>query len=177
MSWDQFLVENGFGHTEFRCPSISKSQQKRRKFSVSECFVLRHGTIPRETNDSQLVLSKDLGANVIEGKPMSMGGHSVNLQLIQVVKIPTQKLERLVLSQNTNSILFERLKPNPRESYFVCASQFTRSMATIVAPATIQQLENPLAQIISFDENMFPNTEIDPHNESNQHSYEKKPCD
>ena len=172
------MDENGFGHAEFWPPSISKSRQKRSKFYVSEAFVLRHGAIPRETNDSQPVLSKDLGANVIEGKPMSMGGHSVNLQLIRVVKIPTQKLERLVLSQNTDSILFERLKPNPRESYFVCASQFTRSMATIVAPATIQQqLENPLVQIISFDENMFPNTEISPHNESNQHSYEKKPCD
>ena len=121
MSWDQFLDENGFGHTEFWPPSISKSRQKRRKFYVSEAFVLRHGAIPRETNDSQPVLSNDLGDNVIEDKPMSMGGRSVNSQLIQLLKIPTQNLERLVLSQNIDSILFERLKPNPRESYFVCA--------------------------------------------------------
>ena len=102
---------------------------------------------------------------------MSIGGHSINLHLVHVIKIPTQNLERLDMSQNADSIMFDRLKPNPRESVFVCAHRFTRRMTTVVTPTMIQQQrENPLVDIISDDENMFPNTEIAPHNESNKHS-------
>ena len=70
MSWDQFLVENGFGHTEYWPPSISNSRQKRRKSFVSESSTLNLGAISKEINDSQHALSKNLGANMVEGNPM-----------------------------------------------------------------------------------------------------------
>ena len=74
--------------------------------------------------------------------------------------------------QNVDSILFDGLKPKPRESVFVFARRFTTSMTTIVTPPTIQQQrENPLVDIVSNDENMFPNHEIAHDNECNEHSY------
>ena len=72
------MVENGFGHTEYWPPTTSKSRQKRRKFYVSEAFVLKPGANPKELKDSQSNLLKYLGANVIEGNPMSISVGYVN---------------------------------------------------------------------------------------------------
>ena len=137
-NWDQFLVDNGFGHTEFWPPAMFKSWEKRRKLFFSEASVLKPSANPQEINYIQPSLSKDLGANMIEGNPMSMSGGFVDLQPVQVVKIPTQNPKRLVMSQNIDSILFDGLKPKPRESVSICAHRFTRSMTTIVITTMIQ---------------------------------------
>ena len=90
-----------------------------------------------------------------------MGGISIVSQPVQIDDIPTQKPDTFVKSQNEDSIMFNELKPKQRDSISVIAWRFTRSMATIVIPANFQQQkETPLVEIVSEDENMFPNHEI-----------------
>ena len=77
--------------------------------------------------------------------------------------------------QNTDSILFNGFKPKAIDSVYVCAHLFTMSMTMIATPAMTQQKgENPLVEIVSDYDNMFPNHEIAHDNECNHQIYEGK---
>ena len=79
------------------------------------------------------------------------------------------------MSQNKESILFNGLQPKATDYVYVCAHLFTRSMTMIETPVMTQQKgENPLVEIVSDYDNMFPNHEIAHDNECNHHIYEGK---
>ena len=96
MSWDQLLVENGFGQTKFWPPSTSKSRLKRRKHYISKIHTFNPNPNPNEEVNNNHTLLNDLGNNTVDDNIIPVTGIFVNSQPERIGKIPTQKHENLV---------------------------------------------------------------------------------
>ena len=90
-----------------------------------------------------------------------MGSIAASNKPVPIDEISIQKHGRFVKRQNADSIMFDELKAKKWASISSNTCIFTNSMDTIVTPATFQeQKEMTLVDIVSEDENMFPDHEI-----------------
>ena len=164
------MVENGFGPTNFWPPTVSRSQLKRRKHYASEILVLSSNSNPNTVVDNNPTLLSNLENNLEDKNIVPLTEVSSNLQPDQIDKIHVQNHKRLVECQNEYLNLFDELKLNQVESISVTTRRFTRSMAMVMTPATIQQQrESPMVEILSDEDNISPIHEIPHYVDDDEH--------